>query len=420
MTTRPRRSKKAEARRDKVKPEIFQKVVADYSAARDKSKARLDELDAQIENVTADIAGAEARLEEMDREEEESAKQREREEAERAAREEEEKRQAEEEARQRAEEEQKRREEEERRAETERAELYELLATLDEERASLETELAPARDAMEELEFRKEMEEFESDEDYEAAAAEPREKLAALEGRLADIEKESADIRALLTGETPVPAEPESEAEPEPEPEPEEESAPEPEAEAEPEPDPEDEPEEEPAPAEDASEWEEVTAASETSGPTDGQASAAAVVAEEVVETAADPRSIEVDEEEVVEGDDWSDMEKEFFQESPDDRFFVNPCLILQDPSGEEKVFDLIHEIMSIGSGGIGEVDILVAHKSVDRKHARIKLEHGRYTIKDLGSKNGTFVNGKRVKKERLNHLDKVKVGDVFFQIRLM
>ncbi|MBZ0271557.1 FHA domain-containing protein, partial [bacterium] len=123
--------------------------------------------------------------------------------------------------------------------------------------------------------------------------------------------------------------------------------------------------------------------------------------------------------EEVVE--DWSDLERDFFSgEGGDGRFFANPALILHDPGGHERVFELVHDNMVIGSAGLGDVDIFVGHKSVDKKHARIRMEHGRYVIKDLGSHGGTFINGKRVRKERLNHLDKLKVGDVFFQVRLM
>jgi pSer/pThr/pTyr-binding forkhead associated (FHA) protein len=40
---------------------------------------------------------------------------------------------------------------------------------------------------------------------------------------------------------------------------------------------------------------------------------------------------------------------------------------------------------------------IVIAHASVSRLHACITLQAGRMYIRDLGSRNGTFVNGTRV-----------------------
>lgn len=40
---------------------------------------------------------------------------------------------------------------------------------------------------------------------------------------------------------------------------------------------------------------------------------------------------------------------------------------------------------------------IVIAHASVSRLHACIALEAGRMFIRDLGSRNGTYVNGTRV-----------------------
>ena len=41
------------------------------------------------------------------------------------------------------------------------------------------------------------------------------------------------------------------------------------------------------------------------------------------------------------------------------------------------------------------ECDLLIADRQVSRHHARISLEDGRYVVRDLGSKNGTYVNGR-------------------------
>ena len=41
--------------------------------------------------------------------------------------------------------------------------------------------------------------------------------------------------------------------------------------------------------------------------------------------------------------------------------------------------------------------DVVIADRWISRHHARVDLEGTRYAIQDLGSKNGLFVNGKRV-----------------------
>jgi DNA-binding NtrC family response regulator len=60
------------------------------------------------------------------------------------------------------------------------------------------------------------------------------------------------------------------------------------------------------------------------------------------------------------------------------------------------------------------EADIHVAHDSLSRKHAALKVEGGRVTVKDLGSQNGTKVNAKAIGAEwvALEPGDALKLGD--------
>jgi len=56
---------------------------------------------------------------------------------------------------------------------------------------------------------------------------------------------------------------------------------------------------------------------------------------------------------------------------------------------------------------------------SVSRHHARIVVAGGSATIEDLGSKNGTFVNGRRIEgATALAHGDEVKVGVAVLLVR--
>lgn len=62
-----------------------------------------------------------------------------------------------------------------------------------------------------------------------------------------------------------------------------------------------------------------------------------------------------------------------------------------------------------IGRGG--ELDIVLVEDMVSRKHARIATAEGKIVIEDLGSTNGTFVNGEKIKKARLKVGDRVLIG---------
>jgi len=57
--------------------------------------------------------------------------------------------------------------------------------------------------------------------------------------------------------------------------------------------------------------------------------------------------------------------------------------------------------------------DIKLDHPSVSRAHAEIRRTAGGYEVVDLGSGNGTFVNGLRVKRQALNPRDKLALGAV-------
>lgn len=73
-------------------------------------------------------------------------------------------------------------------------------------------------------------------------------------------------------------------------------------------------------------------------------------------------------------------------------------------------VVDDTDDDLSIGRGA--EADIPVAHKTVSRQHASISIipDEG-VVIEDLESDNGTFVNGERIERSRLEKGDKIQLG---------
>ena len=61
--------------------------------------------------------------------------------------------------------------------------------------------------------------------------------------------------------------------------------------------------------------------------------------------------------------------------------------------------------------GRTEDVDITLPPKLVSREHCRIEWRRDRWMVEDLGSKNGTYVNGEKVLRKDLHPGDEVKVG---------
>lgn len=68
--------------------------------------------------------------------------------------------------------------------------------------------------------------------------------------------------------------------------------------------------------------------------------------------------------------------------------------------------------------GSADENDLVIADSTVSRRHAEIWRRLTRYRVKDLGSTNGTFVNGRRITAgAQLNSGDELRFGKVRFVV---
>ncbi|MBF6568926.1 MAG: FHA domain-containing protein [Candidatus Binataceae bacterium] len=67
--------------------------------------------------------------------------------------------------------------------------------------------------------------------------------------------------------------------------------------------------------------------------------------------------------------------------------------------------------------GSAAENDIVIADASVSRSHAKIHHRRGTYQIQDLGSTNGTYVNGRKIAKHTLVSGDELRFGQVRFVV---
>lgn len=84
--------------------------------------------------------------------------------------------------------------------------------------------------------------------------------------------------------------------------------------------------------------------------------------------------------------------------------------LIMMLPDREENVS------LSAGDITIGrdyDNDIQITSEVISRHHARISNFKYVCELEDLSSKNGTFVNGKKITSLRLNNADEIRIGDV-------
>jgi hypothetical protein len=61
--------------------------------------------------------------------------------------------------------------------------------------------------------------------------------------------------------------------------------------------------------------------------------------------------------------------------------------------------------------GRSSELDMVLVEDMVSRKHAKIQATPEAILISDLGSTNGTFVNGEKIKKVRLKEGDRILIG---------
>jgi len=94
------------------------------------------------------------------------------------------------------------------------------------------------------------------------------------------------------------------------------------------------------------------------------------------------------------------------------------PRLALRFISGKYQggEFPLL-ERQEIVIGRSSDLDMVLVEEMVSRRHARILLEEGVINIEDLGSTNGTFVNGEKIQKGVLKEGDRILIGTSILKV---
>ena len=87
----------------------------------------------------------------------------------------------------------------------------------------------------------------------------------------------------------------------------------------------------------------------------------------------------------------------------------------------EGKVFTFTgHEMFLVGRSRKAHFQLPAKDKYFSRLHFLVELNPPRCRLTDMGSHNGTFVNGTRVPAADLNHGDRVKAGHTVLRVDLV
>jgi len=99
----------------------------------------------------------------------------------------------------------------------------------------------------------------------------------------------------------------------------------------------------------------------------------------------------------------------------------MKPILNIRATDGQQRSVDLSTMPSPVVIGRDGELSqIVVADSQVSRAHCVIGREGKLLQVEDLGSRNGTLLNDKRVMKAVLRHHDVIKIGGTAIQIDLV
>ena len=80
---------------------------------------------------------------------------------------------------------------------------------------------------------------------------------------------------------------------------------------------------------------------------------------------------------------------------------------------GTQMEFELSERPITIGRSP--EADLVILDEKASRIHCGIRLWDGEFYVKDLKSRNGTYVNDQRVDVAKLKSGDRIRVGSILF-----
>ncbi|OHB59433.1 MAG: hypothetical protein A2167_01990 [Planctomycetes bacterium RBG_13_46_10] len=91
--------------------------------------------------------------------------------------------------------------------------------------------------------------------------------------------------------------------------------------------------------------------------------------------------------------------------------------LVLLKKNGPHKLFPLPSSVTTIGRRH--SCDLCIPLVSVSKKHCQLNHDEGVLKILDLDSRNGTYLNGKRVDEAVIQAGDSIKIGPLTFVLQI-
>jgi sigma-B regulation protein RsbU (phosphoserine phosphatase) len=92
--------------------------------------------------------------------------------------------------------------------------------------------------------------------------------------------------------------------------------------------------------------------------------------------------------------------------------------LVVVDPSGHRSTVVINTQPFRIGRQAGNQV--VMRDNRASRVHAEIILEKGEYWLEDLNSRHGTFVNGAKIQRHKLQEADRIDFGADSYQLIFM
>lgn len=95
----------------------------------------------------------------------------------------------------------------------------------------------------------------------------------------------------------------------------------------------------------------------------------------------------------------------------------MNVVLVMFRENGERRSFSLSRDVTVIGRRE--DADFRIPLSDVSRKHCRLIKDGNQLIVEDLGSANGTLVNGERVSDHEVSPGDRLQIGPLQFVVQI-
>ena len=95
------------------------------------------------------------------------------------------------------------------------------------------------------------------------------------------------------------------------------------------------------------------------------------------------------------------------------------PDAMLIGTTDEREFYITPGQAITIGRGSTRN-EVNLSNPTVSRRHAQISFEEGRYVLRALDDRNGTFVNNARVRQQTLHDGDEIRFGRASYGFRIV